>query len=259
MKIQKIKKSKRGQMTIFVILAIAIVGAIILFFLLRDNANPLIEERISEDPSIYIGSCTKRHVNDIVDIILPQGGFSDGGNRKMFNGINVTYLCYNSGNYLPCINEHPVLLSEIKKEIKKYIEPRIDECFLNYKKEIENRNGIVELGEMKIDLELIKDRIFVYIERKINMEIKDQTYEFNDYEIEIINPIYNIARVAMEIASQEAKYCYFEYVGYMVLYPRFNIERFALPDSSEIYSIIDKQSGKKMNIAVRSCAIPPGL
>ena len=63
----------------------------------------------------------------------------------------------------------------------------------------------------------------------------------------------------MEISNQEAKYCYFEYVGYMLLYPKMDIEKFAMSDSTKIYTLKDKKSDKEMNIAIRSCAIPPGI
>ncbi|HLC52957.1 MAG TPA: hypothetical protein VJK03_00280, partial [Candidatus Nanoarchaeia archaeon] len=65
--------------------------------------------------------------------------------------------------------------------------------------------------------------------------------------------------VAIEISSQEAKYCYFEYVGYMILHPEFDIQKTALSDSTKIYTIKDIRTEEVMRIATRSCAIPPGV
>ncbi len=256
---KKIKINKRGQMAIWVILAIGLVVTIILFFLLRGEIKPEISGKIEENPSGFISNCVKKHVNEIVDIILPQGGFIKPEHSKIHKGINVSYLCYNSGNYYPCVNEHPMLINEIKEEIKKYIAPKIEQCFQDYKSEMEKRNAIIELGDMDLELKLAPERIFVNVEREIEIKSKEQSFSYDRFDVEIISPLYNLARVSMEIASQEAEYCYFEYVGYMILYPKFKINRESLSDSTEIYSILDKKSGKEMNIAMRGCAIPPGL
>ena len=83
--------------------------------------------------------------------------------------------------------------------------------------------------------------------------------DFSSFATALKNPLYDIAYVANEIASQEAKFCYFEYVGFNILYNKFDIKKYTLSDSTKIYTIKDKQSGEEMNIAVRGCAIPAGF
>ena len=257
---EEIRKNKRGQIAIWVIVALALVVVIILFFLLRESVIPDIGGGVSDDPRGFIDSCVKKHVNDVVDIMLPKGGFIEPEHAKMYNNINISYLCYNRGNYLPCVNEHPLFLNEMTAEIKDYITPKVDECFNDYKSEMEKRNVGIDLDDdMNLKVSLGRDRIFVEIEREIIINENQDTKEIDDFDIEIISPLYDIGRVAMEIASQEAKYCYFEYVGYMILYPEFKIKLDQRADYSKIYTIEDKESGKVMNIAIRSCAIPPGL
>ncbi len=252
--------NKIGQAMIWVIIAIGLVASIVLLFLLRDKIlKPSIEERVGDDPKSFIDNCVAKNVENAVDILLPQGGFIKPEHFNSYNGFNVSYLCYNAGNYHPCINEHPLLLEEINEEIKQYIAPKIDGCFEDLKKEFEKRQGEVNLGEMKLDVKIAPKRIFVNIKINLNQKMKEQSKSYNEFDSEIISPVYDLARLALEIANQEAKYCYFEYVGYMILYPKFKIGRDSLSDSTEIYTIKDKKSSKEMNIAIRSCAIPPGL
>ena len=71
--------------------------------------------------------------------------------------------------------------------------------------------------------------------------------------------MYDLASVANEIASQEAKFCYFEYVGFNILYNDFDIRKDTLSDSTKIYTIKHKKTAAEMNIAVRGCAIPAGF
>ncbi len=256
----KNRVNKSAQMMIWVIFAIAIVIIVLVFFLLRENVlKPTTTNENREDISLFIEDCTKLNVENAIDILLPNGGFIQPEHSKLYNGINVSYLCYNSGNYYPCINEHPLYMNELKKEIKEYIEPKITQCFDDYKTEMERRGVIVNFKEMNTKVELAPDRIFIDLTREVSVEINEQIETYDEFKVEVSSPVYNLARIAMEIASQEAKYCYFEYVGYMILYPKFKIEKESLSDYTEIYSIEDKKSKEKLNIAVRSCAIPPGF
>ncbi len=252
-------KGKKGQMTIWIIVALALVGAIIIFFLFRGTREPILDQSVGENPKSFIADCVKRNVNDVVDEMLIHGGLANPEHVKMHNGININYLCYNSGNYNPCINEHPMLINEMEKEIKNYIEPKIEECFQNYKIEIGKRQIEIELKPMLLSVSLGSGKVFVDIERDVAIKQRGESYNLNDFDSEVSSPIYDLGNIAIEIANQEAEYCYFENVGYGILYPKFKILRNALSDSSVIYIIEEKRSEKKMNIAIRSCAIPAGL
>ena len=70
---------------------------------------------------------------------------------------------------------------------------------------------------------------------------------------------YDLAIVAQEIVSQEARFCNFEQVGYMLIYPEFAITKFRTGKSDTIYTIKSKESGERFRFAVRSCVIPPGF
>jgi hypothetical protein len=255
-----VTKIKKGQMTVWVIVALAIVVVIILFFLLRGRVVPEPGGRPSEDPKAFIGECVRNSVNEVVDIMLPQGGFVSPNHVKMYKGKNVSYICYNRGNYHSCVNEHPLLLNEMTDEIDNYVTPRVDQCFDVYKFEMSKRGIVVDLEkEMDLEVKLGRNRIYVDIDRKVVVRDGDEVREIGKFDISIVSPLYDLGRVAMEIASQEVKYCYFEYVGYMILYPKYDIGVFPLSDNTKIYSIEDKKSEKELNIAIRSCAIPPGI
>src|SRR3989338_8642552 len=102
-------ESKRGQMTIWIIVAMVLVLAIVLFFLLRGEITPKVGEKIEENPKSYIASCVKKNVEEAVEIMLPHGGFISPEHTKLYNNITVAYLCYNSLYYDLCISEHPIL------------------------------------------------------------------------------------------------------------------------------------------------------
>ncbi len=256
-----IKMSKRAQLTVYVIIAIAIVAGIAAL-LIATNRFPAIPIGKEPVPENFIGSCVEKNINDAIEIMLPQGGFIAPSDYKIYDDKRVAYLCKHEGYYQPCINQHPVLITEMKAEVLDYSYPKISECFEEMKKALESRQSKVEMSEMKesdVMIDFLPGKIRVDINRTVKITKTDATRTIDGFKINIENPVYDIANVANEIASQEAKYCYFEYVGFMLLYPRFDIRKFAMSDPTKIYTIKDKSYSVPMNIAIRSCAIPPGF
>lgn len=257
---EKIKlQNKRGQIAIFAIIAVVIVAMILIIFFMMKGNKPGTTLSDQSDPTKYIKDCTKKATEDTVKAMLPQGGFVSPSNYKLWDDKKVSYLCLNMGNYLPCISQHPMFLNEMKQEIKQSIIPQIESCYVSLRSELEKRQNSVEFGPMSVEVSFGPERIFVDVSRNMKITKEDDTRTYNQIKTEIINPIYDLGLVAIEIAANEAKYCYFEYVGYMVLYPRFDIRKTAMSDSTKIYSITHKKSQNTMNIATRGCAIPAGF
>ena len=252
-------ENKKGQIAIWAILALVLVGVISLFFFLEQRTLGVAEARF--DPEQYIEKCAREVTTEVADKIMPQGGFLNPENFKVYNDTKVPYLCRSYGFYGPCINQHPMFISEINGEIKGYIVPRIESCFENMKKESEKRQANVEISTepSEINVSLASGLILVEIAKSVKITEKEITRTFEKFDVRVMNPIYDLASVAMNIANHERKYCYFEYVGYMATDQSIDIRKFTMSDATKIYSIEDRASGKIFNIATRSCAIPAGF
>jgi len=243
-------KNKKAQVAIWIILAILLVVSIIIFALL--SRKPTLTSQELLNPKAYIEKCTRQSVNDALDPILEHGGFINPENYKLYETIKVSYLCKNSENVHGCINQHPALLSEIDKEIENYIYPRIYQCFLQLKNELVNRGREFEFGEINLSVDLILGKVIVDVNGEMVITSGEETSKYNGVKVEVISSIYDLANVAVKILNDERKYCYFEYVGYMILYPRFSIEKWVMSDNTKIYTISDKESKEKLNIAITS-------
>ena len=250
-------RNKKAQLAIWVIISVVIVGGIILFLLVgRREIVPQVEEF---QPQTFLGSCVQESVVEAVDKMLPQGGFLEPKNYKLYAGIKIEYLCYNGGNYLPCINHHPMLLNEIKSQIRNYTLPIVESCFESLKTELEKRNYEVEMGALNISESLAPERVSIRLNKEVTLTKDAETRRFEKFDIDIASPIYDLASIAIEIASQEAEFCSFSTTGYSLMYPNFEISSVKTSDSSKIYIIKDRKFGKVMNIAIRGCAIPAGI
>jgi len=250
--------AKKGQVTIWVIIAIVIVSIVLLFLFLREK-NPFPEPTKGVNPVPFIQTCARQAVYENLEKIMAQGGFINPTNYKLYKNTKIAYLCENEGYFKPCINQHPMFLNEVENELLNATYEKIDECFYNLKSELEKHNTQMNFKEINVSIAFAPQRIKLSIYRETEISERGENKKFRDFSVDITHPIYDLIMVANEIASQEAKYCYFEYVGYMMEYPNFDIRKESLSDSTKIYIIKERISGKSLSIAIRGCAIPPGL
>jgi hypothetical protein len=245
----------RGQVTIFVIIAVIVIALAGLFFLLRTENIPFIPGKPETNPRAFISNCIEDQMRENINKVLSQGGFIEPQNYKMFNDIKVDYLCFNAGSFEPCINQHPMLLNEISNELKENIILNIEDCFAEFKSSLEKQGYEIGLGEsMGTDVSLSVGSIYLDITRKITITKSGETTNFEKMRLPYPSSLYELAGIANQIANGEAKFCHFEYLGYTTLNPEYLILMKKMSDSTKIYSIKDKKTDEEMNIAIRGCA-----
>ena len=252
-----INTHKKGQVAIWVIISIAIVAIFALILILRPVITGNQQSEINPQP--VISSCISDGVNEAVSLMLPHGGFIYPNNSANYSGVEVAYTCENTGNYKPCINQHPRLFDEMESQISTYLNPVLEGCFSTIRSDAEKNGATVYIGPMQLNTSIEDGYVLVDVSRNVSITRNNQTSNYNIFSTRVKSPLYSLTRVAQEITNQEANYCYFEYVGYMLLYPEYKISVTRLPDSTKIYSITDSNTNKGMNIAIRGCVIPAGM
>ena len=247
--------NKKAQVTIFIIIAIIIVAAVAMFFLIRLEKVPFIPGKPETNPRAFISNCIEDQMRENINKVISQGGFIEPKNYHMFSNFRVAYLCYNSGSFEPCINQHPMFLSEISNELKDNIILNIENCFIDFEESLDKQGYEIELGNnMEVNTSLGPENIYLDIIRDITITRSGETTTFRDMKLSYKSSLYELASVANQIANGEAKFCYFEYLGYMILHPEYLIQLKRMSDSTKIYSIKDKKTQEEMNIAIRGCA-----
>lgn len=242
---------------IFVILAIVLIVGIALLFVVDRGPRISTRGQDFENPESFIDKCVKDAVLETSDFILPQGGFVNPKDYKMHQGNKVTYLCKNINYYEPCVNQYPLYLNTLKKELDDELGIKIGQCFSLLEEELTQRNYQISGGNLKVNTKLKPGIVEVLVERDFTMSKKDFSRRFEDFRIFVKSPIFDLAFVAREIVSQESSNCYFNNDGFMALYPKFDIRRnFAIDgDDTKIYTMTYKNGGEKMNIAIRGCVL----
>ena len=251
----QIKENKRSQITIFIILGlIIVVGFLIVFFFFNPIEVKIVDEN---NPQAFIESCTREATEDAIKLLSEGGGDISPKGYVFFKDKEITYLCYNENLYEPCINQRPLLIEHIEKEITNYITPIVSECFLDLESKLKNRYDI-ESGGMKITTKLQSKNVITTIDKKFKIYRDENIREFNQFKMHLVHPIYDLAKIAMEIVNQEVSYCHFDEHGYMILHQNFDITKFITGDTDIIYGIKEVSTNQEFIFALRSCKLPPG-
>jgi hypothetical protein len=249
-------KSKRSQITIFIIIAVIIIAVIVLVLFLRKP--PTVETPGESDPQTAIKSCAKEALEEALMILLPQGGDITPKGSVLYNNVERVYLCYTEENYKPCANQRPMLVEHIEQEITDFIKPKVEACFVNLKNRFSERYEISE-RQMQLSVKLKPGQIRIDIDKYFKMSRDDKVQEFEDFQVNMIHPMYELAEIAMEIANQEIEFCHFDNLGFMIIYPQYDITKFETGNQDTIYSVKERKSGQELTFAIRSCVMPPGV
>jgi hypothetical protein len=244
-------RKKKAQITIFVILALMLVVGIALIFVLVRGPGVQVSEE--ENPQQFIDSCVGDSVEEAVEILSRRGGYIEPSNYKLFLDEKIGYLCYNANNYFNCINQEPQLITHIEEEIADYIYNDVEDCFESLKTSLEDSNHEVEMGSLKFEVVLSYRNVLVDIKRDFKMSKRGETRDFNNFQVNYIHPIYDLANVAIEAVNQESKFCNFDYDGYRIFNRDFSINKPLTRDGTEIYEIGDVLTNERFIFAVRGC------
>ncbi len=250
-------RSKRGQMMLWIVLAVFLVGAIFLFAYTGNKIhtnNPEIAH-----PGSAIEGCVRDAIDEMTKKMMPQGGFAEPKHYKLYKNTKVEYLCDNLGFFAPCVQQHPLFLEEMRGILENYVKEKTDECFRTLKKRYEQRATNVELGEQALSLSWGVGKIKVNITRMMKLSKGGKILTVDEFPVEMNHPLYVLGSVAVEIANQEARYCHFDSLGYSILSPEVNIKQAVMSDETSIYQIQDTASKKELWIAIRSCVVPSVL
>lgn len=130
-------KSRRGQVTIFIILAVLIVGGIVLYFSLRDSVSSGMNEDLQPVYDYYLG-CVSDAAERGIAILGAKGGYIDEpdfeagslfapqSSQLDFFGQAVPYWLYVSGNGI--LKKQVPSRSQMAGQLEEFVAKEIGKC-----------------------------------------------------------------------------------------------------------------------------------
>ncbi len=218
--------SKRGQVTIFVIVAILVVAAVVLYLVFRDKGgSPQTDLPADlEAPYVTFLSCLENDVGVGVSLLESQGGYIylpeyEQGSAHMpfssqlnFMGTNVPYWYYVSGNNLQ--REQVPTKSEMEEQLSRFVEAKIVNCNLDSYSE---GSYDISLGKPEVSVEILENKILVNMDMNVAIFRAGDKAEIKNHEIEYDSSLGELYNSAIVVYTKEQDELFLEDYGVDVL------------------------------------------
>jgi len=224
---------KRGQVTIFIIISILIIGAVALFFTLRGT----LQEPDIVSPEIapianFVQECLDDSLIEGIYFISLQGGyyFVPENSVKITHYSVPIHFSKNKAN-IPDINS-------FQRELGFYIEQNFKECIYNFDF-FNSNNTKITAGKMDLRV-LIDNHVRVNLNYPIVIEIGESKTRLNDFESSLdfdFNHVYNIIEEIKEAQMKNPNYVIAGMLLNLAAENDFTYELLYLADNVVVYSL----------------------
>jgi len=247
---------KRGQVTIFIIIAIIIIVIGVLIYAFYPQIQSLIKPG-SKNPAAFMQTCLEDEIEEIVEVLSLQGGSVNPEHFYLYQDHKLEYLCYTNENYRTCVVQQPMLKSHIESEIVSEISPVVDACFEDLKTSFEKSGYTVNIQSGEIISELLPEKIITTLTHELSLARGD-TEIYESFRIVLDNNLYKLISIANSIIDWEASYGDVDPSTYMSYYHGLKVEKLNQEEGSTVYILTDKDTKNKFQFASRSVAWPIG-
>jgi len=247
--------NKKAQVSVFIILAILIAIVLIALFVNKNSITSIIG---GESPVNQIEKCIQDNVKEGLGILSNQGGSFEPKNYYLYENNKIDYLCYTEEYYKPCVMQKPLLKQNIEKELKIYLEPKINSCLDTIKSSFERKGYSFVYKKSEITVQIIPDNIVIDSNLQITVS-KDKTESYKNIKTSVSSSMYGFIMTSSSIANWEARYGDSETLYYMLYYPSLKVEKKIRSDGSRVYILTNRDKLDKFSFAIRSMVFPSGV
>jgi hypothetical protein len=246
--------SGKGQVTVFIIVAVLIVAvAVLMYFIYPKIRSP----SVSSSPTLTIQSCMEDELKNAVEKISLQGGVIEPEFYMQHGENKVEYLCYSGEYFKRCVVQNPLLKISVENEIKSEINEKVKSCFDAIEEDYRNKGYEVSLARNDYDVEIQAKQIVVNFDYDLSIS-KEATNRYENFKVRINNNLYNLLLIAKRVIESEVQYGEADVTIYMDYYSWLKAEKAVKSDGTKIYILTDRNSGDKFQFASRSMVIAPG-
>ncbi|NPE27031.1 hypothetical protein HNV12_03450 [Methanococcoides sp. SA1] len=242
-------RNKSGQVTLFILVGIVIVSAILVFFLWVQPTY------LSEGVERFgFEGCVQDVLEEGVLELEGNAGFIEPGFSYSYDGEEYVYLCYTEDYYETCTVQVPFLKNNFDEQLERYVRDGVDVCYENSLGELRDQGYNVVSGAIDYNVEIEPGVVRMEIEAPTSLG----TQRFSRFNIELSSPLYNMLMIATSILQFEARYGDSDTSAFTLLYPDYFIDKVKRDDGTTVYALENRGTGDKFNFASRSLAWPAG-
>jgi hypothetical protein len=229
-------KQKRGQVTIFIIIAILIVAGIVGFYLIKNKTSSLNPSIPKDIQPVYnfVQDCLEQTGENALIRIGEQGGYFLIFDEPSIEG-RIPY-------YLQGTQESIPTQSEIEQNLAGFVREELGFCILNFKDFKQQYKISHELKNSEV--KILNNQVKFSLEYSITITKEETAYQLKEFSIDIPVRTDKIIKVSQEIIAEQKLHT--ESICLSCLYDLgedYNVHIDMLDyESSTLFTIIDDNS-----------------
>ena len=266
-------KSKKSQITVFMIIALLIVvGGIAFFYLTKESKQQEIDEvRFVNEEVPLIFDPLKKYANDCaysialdgLELIGKQGGYLSFSNftlnKKILSfrtnptesdavifapdsELKIPYWWYLkspntcNGDCIFGTNRPDLRHTEnsMEKQLERYIDLRFRDCLDEFRPFREQGYSFLEKGKLKSDVVIASDDIVVAVDYPIQLSKGDEITDITQFFIRVPINLDKVYDLATKITNMQIKHHYLEKYALNLLVSFSGVDREKLPPMSDL-------------------------
>jgi hypothetical protein len=213
-------ENRRGQVTIFIILAILVVGGIVAYLIFRQNVSSVSLPASIQPVYTTFLSCVEEQTQIGIDLLGTQAGyielpeFEPGSSYMPFSsqldflGNPIPYWYYVSGNNIQ--REQIPTEQDMEKSLADFIDNRISYCnFDNYYEE----GFEISLGESKTVVDMKKGNVVISMNLDLSVNKGEDSVVVSNHNFEVKSKIFDLYTSAKKLYEKEQKELFLENYG----------------------------------------------
>lgn len=246
---------KTSQITIFIVLTLAIL--LVIFLLFFRNLT-IVELFLGKSPEAKIEDCTREAIQEGITLVSAQGGVINPVHYYLYKDNKIEYLCYTEESFKTCVMQKGLFKDSIEKELKEYLEPKLNDCVSDLTRALEHEGKEVSVSTPTLGVVLIPNSVLVTHELNLIIQQGENHETYKTIKTNVHSSLYNFAIIASDIANSEAQYGDAETLIPMYRDKTIKVEKIKEGDETKVYILTDRLQGDQFYFAIKSIPIPPG-
>lgn len=242
---------KKGQVTLFILIALMLVALILVLFYLRGIKT---ESQSFDESGIFLNlkACAQEAVKDELKILYEKGWVLNARNNISYRGVPFTYLCYTTDYGMPCYNRYPMLEESVEATLREETKDELNDCFSTLKSDLESRGYTVNGNKTDYSIDILPGLIKIVLKKPITLTKETVKREVSNFDTDVVSSAYELLHITREIVNGEATTCVFPRTAFSFLYPQYQLDRTFYQDS-RLYEITYLPTMEKFKFAIRGC------
>jgi hypothetical protein len=215
----------RGQVAIFVIIAILIVGGVIAYFLIRDNVGTNLSKNLEPAYDYYL-SCVEATTREGIALLGEQGGYIETpefvpgsqyrpySSQLDFFGQPVVYWMYVSGNNI--LKEQVPSERMMEEQLEDYIAERVSDCRFG-EFEAMGYDVFVNKDDAEVSVEISDLSVSVDVDNEVLIYFEEDSAVVNSHSLDVDSKLGKFYGLALEVYNYEKSSMFLEKYGLDVM------------------------------------------